>query len=584
MFPRPFGKYQLEREIARGGMATVFLATLQGAGGFEKKLVVKQVRDELSGDPSFIERFVREAKTAVSLNHPNIVPVFELGVEAGVYFIAMELVRGLSLSELIDSAKRRGESPFTPVQGAHIGAEMCRALDYAHRTGKVIHRDITPRNVMVDEEGQVKVIDFGIASKALALGEGIFGSPGHMPPEQMRGDPLDHRADIFSTAVLLMEVWSGKAPFRRASPEACEAAMQQVHPKPSDIHPELELLDTIVQQSMQLDPARRPESAAELGRAFRKFVQPNDTAEIARELGARVHAAYVIRESMRPPRMDEGEGGSGTATADHHASARKLETRTFAKRSQEFHAEALLTSAGPSTRRMDEDAPNSDSPVSDSERHKDSLTDEKVHVVGTLLPAKPSSNARPWPWLVAVAAGAAGIFSLATRAPKTDTSRPGAATQSIATNVPSSVLAPATVPTLVATTVAPTNSVSTPLPLLRVESAKPTSPSAGLPSTHSTASTTARNTAPSALSAVSTKPAMLTVLCSQGTVVLIDGAPKGACPLRALKIAPGTHEVRFTFEPTGESRGERIVLADEESATIRADFTVATPVIRVSRP
>src|SRR5277367_5847759 len=101
MYPQVFGKYVLERELARGGMARVVLATLRGAGGFEKKLVVKQIRDELAFDEEWVKRFVEEAKTTVALSHPNIVPVYELGVELGTYFLAMELVQGLTLAELI---------------------------------------------------------------------------------------------------------------------------------------------------------------------------------------------------------------------------------------------------------------------------------------------------------------------------------------------------------------------------------------------------------------------------------------------------------------------------------------------------
>ena len=116
MFPRPFGKYVLERELSRGGMARVMLATLKGAGGFEKKLVVKQIRDELSHDGEFVRRFVDEAKTTVALSHPNIVPVYELGVETGVYFLAMELVSGVSVAELLSAdreaaGKRVGSLP-----------------------------------------------------------------------------------------------------------------------------------------------------------------------------------------------------------------------------------------------------------------------------------------------------------------------------------------------------------------------------------------------------------------------------------------------------------------------------------------
>src|SRR5499427_1310811 len=207
-------------------MARLMLATLRGAGGFEKKLVVKQIRDELASDDAFVKRFVDEAKTTVALSHPNIVPVYELGVEQGTYFLAMELVEGVSIAELLDGGV------LSPEQGAYVGAEVCRALDYAHRRMQVIHRDITPRNVMVDEEGQVKLIDFGIAAPARVAGHEVFGSPGHMPPEQVDGHELGPPTDLFAVAVLLMEAWSGSPPFRRASPAECDAAMRAPHPRP----------------------------------------------------------------------------------------------------------------------------------------------------------------------------------------------------------------------------------------------------------------------------------------------------------------------------------------------------------------
>src|SRR6516162_5973983 len=176
MYPQVFGKYVLEKELARGGMARLLLATLRGAGGFEKKLVVKQIRDELASDDDFVRRFVEEAKTTVALSHPNIVPVYELGVELGTYFLAIEFVEGLSCAELLKACARDGVG-LTPEEGAYVGVEVCRALDYAHRRMKVVHRDITPRNVMIDDEGQVKVIDFGIAAPASVSRHEVFGSP-----------------------------------------------------------------------------------------------------------------------------------------------------------------------------------------------------------------------------------------------------------------------------------------------------------------------------------------------------------------------------------------------------------------------
>src|SRR5580765_7334605 len=220
-------------------MARLMLATLRGAGGFEKKLVVKQIRDELASDDAFVKRFVDEAKTTVALSHPNIVPVYELGVEQGTYFLAMQLVEGVSIAELLDGGV------LSPEQGAYVGAEVCRALDYAHRRMQVIHRDITPRNVMVDEEGQVKLIDFGIAAIANAKNQ-VFGSPGHMPPEQMEGKPVGPPADLFALGALLMEGWSKKAPFRRKKQEDIEAALAAPRTKPSEIDPRLLPLDDVI--------------------------------------------------------------------------------------------------------------------------------------------------------------------------------------------------------------------------------------------------------------------------------------------------------------------------------------------------
>src|SRR4051812_43994214 len=244
-------------------MARVVLATLRGAGGFEKRLVVKQIRDELSHDSQFVRRFVEEAKTTVALSHPNIVPVYELGVEQGTYFLAMELVEGLSLDQLLRHEAKGGDrNRLFPEEGAYIGVEVCRALDYAHRRMKVVHRDITPRNVMIDEEGQIKLIDFGIAAPALVAGQEILGSPGHMAPEQLDGSELGPPTDIFAVAVLLMEAWTGSAPFRRATPEECAAAVHGPHPRPSDFDPRLIPLDTTIARAMHVDPRKRHQEAS----------------------------------------------------------------------------------------------------------------------------------------------------------------------------------------------------------------------------------------------------------------------------------------------------------------------------------
>ena len=356
MFPQIFGKYVLERQIASGGMAVVYLATLRGAGGFEKRLVVKQVRAELSTDDAFIQRFVDEAKTTVDLSHPNIVPVYELGVEQGVYFIAMELAEGASLAELL-----RAEGPLSPEEGAYLGVEVCRALDYAHRKAKVVHRDVTPRNVMIDEEGAVRLIDFGIAAPvARASGasrEKVFGSPGYMPIEQMRGRGLSPATDVFAVGVLLIEAWTGTSPFRQATDVedagglqsdgapaerrsvrqeggdrkgdrsfagvADEAALRAPIPSLAAIDVRLESLAALVASAVAYEAAARPQSAEDLARPLRDFLRSADLGDIARRLGARVRA---VRQSSAEP----SESTGGTPPTRPLTAGSTGQSRTFA--------------------------------------------------------------------------------------------------------------------------------------------------------------------------------------------------------------------------------------------------------------
>ncbi|HVW28346.1 MAG TPA: serine/threonine-protein kinase, partial [Polyangiaceae bacterium] len=289
MFPQIFGKYVLERELASGGMAVVYLATLRGAGGFEKRLVVKQIRAELASDEVFVHRFVAEAKTTVELSHPNIVPVYELGVEQGVYYIAMELAQGVTLSELL-----RHDGRLSPEEGSYLGVEICRALDYAHRRSGIVHRDVTPRNVLVDDEGAVRLIDFGIAAPVSVDGsprERVYGSPGHMPIEQLRGGRLTPSTDVFAVGALLVEAWTGRPPFRRATRAESDAALFEPRSPLANDVPELAVLDELVARALAEDAAARPQTAEELARPLREFLRSADLGDIARRLGERVRRA-----------------------------------------------------------------------------------------------------------------------------------------------------------------------------------------------------------------------------------------------------------------------------------------------------
>jgi serine/threonine-protein kinase len=269
VFPQIFGKYVLEREIAAGGMARVYLATLRGAVGFEKRLVVKQIRPELASDEAFVQRFVSEAKTAVGLSHPNIVAVYELGVEQGVYYIAMELCPGVTLSEVLGATGK-----LSAEEGAYVGVEICRALDYAHRRAGIVHRDVTPRNVLIDEEGAVRLIDFGIA--AVASGDGkheVFGSPGHMPPEQLQGRALTPATDVFAVATLLVEAWTGKPPFRRETARESRRALHEPRPALASFADELAPISDLVARGLSLEPKERPAEAETFARPLRDFLR-----------------------------------------------------------------------------------------------------------------------------------------------------------------------------------------------------------------------------------------------------------------------------------------------------------------------
>jgi serine/threonine-protein kinase len=632
MYPQIFGKYVLERELARGGMARVVLAKLRGANGFEKQLVVKQIRDELAFDDAFIGRFVEEAKTTVALNHPNIVPVYELGVEQGTYFLAMELVEGLSVTELLGAPPPFGGGPLSPEEGAYVGVEVCRALDYAHRRMHMVHRDITPRNVMIDEEGQIKIIDFGIAARAREAGQEAFGTLGHMPPEQMDGLPLSPATDLFAVAVLLMESWGGKSLFRAKTRRECEAKMRGAHPKPSDLDIRLLPLDDVVARALSLDPALRPQTAEELGRALRKFLYALDSSDLARQLGERVrrareHArearARSEAEERQAPSSRGGAGGERTgAMRGRDASHEDVGTRTFAVREEVNQwtsyrppppaaassdpAEHVSTPLFPdAAARRPSDASAAAVDIStrklamltplmsiDVAETRDTLTgaapaapraDEaelrerpRDQVSSSAPPAerraqreetKGPSGAKRGVLLAAVAvASLVGLelWSITRDRPSSVEATPSAArASSVEEPVPAVPEPPA------ATAVAP---VVVAEPPARSGSAGPAGSAAAEPQ--------AQADKPAAAAGADARASFFG---DPGTRVFVDGVAKGRCPLRDVALEPGSRDVRFVFEPTGESKTERVAVRGGERLVIRVDFTRATPLVRIDR-
>ncbi len=197
-------------------MAEVFLARRRGAAGVQKRLVVKRIRPERAGDPRLLGLFVKEARLSMDLVHANIVPVFDFGRVGDALFLAMEFVDGRDLGAALQRARERGAA-LDPLLAAHIGAEACQGLHYAHgkkddagRPLGVVHRDVTPRNVLLSFAGEVKLADFGVAALAADDESGrIRGTPAYMSPEQARGDAVDARSDLFSLGLVLWEALAG---------------------------------------------------------------------------------------------------------------------------------------------------------------------------------------------------------------------------------------------------------------------------------------------------------------------------------------------------------------------------------------
>ncbi|HTR54958.1 MAG TPA: serine/threonine-protein kinase [Kofleriaceae bacterium] len=305
--PAAFGKYYLTEKLATGGMAEIYLGKLIGPGGFEKQLVIKQIHPKLTGQRHFVDLFVAEAKTLVTLAHGNIVPVYELGVIDDTYFIAMEYIDGPTLYRLTETMAGR-DARMDPSLAAWISARILEGLDYAHRKGEgVIHRDLSPRNVMLSRDGEVKLVDFGIA---VALGEpgeagtqsAPTGSFPYMSPEQVRREPLTAQSDVFSAGVLCWEMLVGERLFARAEPDATlEAVLRGEIPRPSSRRPEVAgKLEEVVMRALERDQAARWASAGEMLAALNRYLYALDATPGPREAAALV-AKFCPPETRRLP-------------------------------------------------------------------------------------------------------------------------------------------------------------------------------------------------------------------------------------------------------------------------------------------
>ena len=264
------GRYELQRQIARGGMADVFLARDLL---LDRPVAVKVLFDEFSRDSDFVERFRREAQAAANLNHPNVVSVFDWGEEQGTYFIVMEYVDGRSLAEIL-----RSDGPLQADRAAEVAADIAGALAVAHRNG-LVHRDVKPGNVLVSPNGHVKVADFGIATALVGARNdltqtgSVMGTATYFSPEQAQGRPVDPRSDLYSLGVVLYEMILGRPPFTGETPVAI--AYRHVQDSPLSLRAAgaavAESLEAITLKLLAKNPVNRYPTAEDLRSDLKRY-------------------------------------------------------------------------------------------------------------------------------------------------------------------------------------------------------------------------------------------------------------------------------------------------------------------------
>ena len=313
-----FGKYVIERQLAVGGMAEVYLGRQSGPAGFSKPVVVKRILPHLANDERFIRMFLDEARLAARLHHPNIVHIYELGDVGGAYFIAMEYVPGHSLAKLLSRARAAGKSIPVAV-AARIVSKVCGGLEYAHafkdeegRRLGLVHRDISPDNVLVTPTGAVKMIDFGVA-RAASTDSGrqqgvIKGKFAYMSPEQVMGKRLDGRSDIFSLGIVLYELTTLQRPFGQADDlNAVEAIVHEPHAAPESLVPGYPPeLAAIVGKALQKNRTRRYSKARDLERDLERFISDQKHYVSDREIG-RLAEELIAAEPLPPDSAPEPE-------------------------------------------------------------------------------------------------------------------------------------------------------------------------------------------------------------------------------------------------------------------------------------
>jgi serine/threonine protein kinase len=325
---QPYGPYRLLEKIAVGGMAEVFKAKRTGVEGFEKILAVKRILPHLSDNKEFVDMFIDEAKMVAGLTHPSIVQIYDLGKIDRSYYIAMEYVHGRDLRSIMKRASDK-EQRLPMDLSALVAQRVCAALEYAHRKkddrGRamhIVHRDVSPQNILISFEGEVKLTDFGIAKAATKASQtergALRGKLLYMSPEQAWGKPIDRRSDVFSLGIVLYEMLTGQKPFLGQSEISILEMVRECRvAAPSSLNPRIpERLEAVVVKALDRDPDHRYQDAAEMSRDLERALPE-------RKLPSSAELARLMEILFEPGERREAVGSEHTS--GKHLVARQLE-------------------------------------------------------------------------------------------------------------------------------------------------------------------------------------------------------------------------------------------------------------------